>query len=78
MRASLASTSEAAFNVGSTITYAAAFRYSAGAQASSPLTGAYFSSGDLTYTVVDSSSGDLAVALTLSAATLSAVAALAF
>jgi hypothetical protein len=77
MRASLASTSEAAFNVGSTITYAAAFRYSAGAQASSPIAGAYFSSGDLTYTVVDSSS-DLAVALTLSAATLSAVAALAF
>ena len=77
MRASLASTSEAAFNVGSTITYAAAFRYSAGAQASSPIAGAYFSSGDLTYTVVDSSSY-LAVALTLSAATLSAVAALAF
>ena len=65
-----------AFAVGDTVTYAAAFRYSAGAQAQSPINGAYFSSEDLTYTVVEKT--DLAVALTVGAASVSAIAALAF
>lgn len=75
-----ASTSEiAAFNVGDTVTYAAAFRYSIGANAQSPIAGAYFSSEDLTYTVVDQVSSDLAIAFAVSAATsVSAITALAF
>jgi hypothetical protein len=77
-KAGQASASANAFSVGDTITYQAAFRYSQGAQATSPITGAYSSSGDLTYTVVEKTDSSLAVALTVSAAAVSAVASLAF
>ena len=74
-----------AFQVGDSVLYAAGFRYSSGAQASSPVTGGFYSSEDLVYTLVEkvepgssNLSENFALALALSTASVSAIAALVF